>query len=410
MVVFHSGNTVLEGTLMKKRLIALLLVLVLVIPAGIASAASWYRVNTNSLKVRYLASEDSKVLGSYRRDYAAKISSTSNGWSYVTFSNGFKGYVQTKYLTKASSYKAWIGYDNTALRKGPDGGFSAIATLAKGTKVTVLSHGTKYDYVSAGDLGSGYVVNSRLSKKKVASSGNKSESNKSQSVNYDAWVTHTGKVNMRKSASTGSPVIAQYAPGTKVHVTYKTSEWSKIKVGSSTGWMMSKFLTTSKPAETPTPKPKKTGDGSYTAYVVTGNKKSVNVRKGNSTNYAVLFKVNYGSAVKVLKHNAKWDYIEYGGKKGYVQNNFLQMSKPKDGSDPTAKPTAKPTSTTSTRTITSPDGKSVNFHRGKGDGYSNVGYGRLKVGTVVTVLKYDGKWAQVEYKGYKGWIHKEFLK
>lgn len=395
---------------MKKRLIALLLVLVLLIPAGLASAATYYRVNTTSLKVRYMPGEDSRVIGSYRKDYALTIKNTKDGWSYVTFSNGFNGYVMTKYLSKASSYGAWIAYDDTALRKGPDGTFSAIATLAKGTKVSVLSHGSKYDYVSAGDMGKGYVVNSRLSKKKVASSGKQSESNKSQAVDYDAWINHTAKVNLRKSASTGSPIINSYAPGTKVHVTYKTSEWSKIKVGSKTGWMMNRFLSTSKPAENATPKPTSKTDGSYTAYVVTANKKSANVRRGSGKGYTVLFKVNHGSAVKVLKHNANWDYIEYGGKKGYILNSLLQTSKPKGSAGVTAVPTATPKNTGVERTITSPDGKSVNFHRGKGDGYSNVGYGRLKVGTKVTVLKYDGRWAQVEVAGYKGWIHKEFLK
>ena len=103
---------------MKKRLIALLLVLVMLVPAGIASAATWYRVNTSSLKVRFLPSENSKILGSYRKDYAATIKSTKDGWSYVIFSNGFEGYVQTKYLSKGSSYSAWVAYDNTSLRKG----------------------------------------------------------------------------------------------------------------------------------------------------------------------------------------------------------------------------------------------------------------------------------------------------
>ena len=76
---------------MKKRLIALLLVLVLLIPAGIASAATWYRVNTSSLKVRMQPSESAKVLASYRKDSVATISSTKDGWSYVTFYNGTKG-------------------------------------------------------------------------------------------------------------------------------------------------------------------------------------------------------------------------------------------------------------------------------------------------------------------------------
>ena len=90
---------------MKKRLIALLLVLALLIPVGVASAATWYRVNTSSLKVRYLPDDSANVLGSYRKDYACTVSSTKDGWSYVTFSNGTEGYVLAKYITKASSYK-----------------------------------------------------------------------------------------------------------------------------------------------------------------------------------------------------------------------------------------------------------------------------------------------------------------
>ena len=48
--------------------------------------------------------------------------------------------------------------------------FAASGTLAKGTKVTVLSHGSAFDYVKSGSV-RGYVRNSRLSTKKVAGSG-----------------------------------------------------------------------------------------------------------------------------------------------------------------------------------------------------------------------------------------------
>ena len=127
---------------MKKRLIALLLVAVLLIPAGLASAAGWYRVNTSSLKVHYLAAENSKVLGSYRRDYAATVNSKSGDWSYVTFSNGVKGWVMSKYLSKGSTGSAWIYADNTNLRKGPDGGFAATAPrcpFLPGVRSTAMS-------------------------------------------------------------------------------------------------------------------------------------------------------------------------------------------------------------------------------------------------------------------------------
>lgn len=395
---------------MKKRLIALLLVAVLLIPAGLASAAGWYRVNTSSLKVHYLAAENSKVLGSYRRDYAATVNSKSGDWSYVTFSNGVKGWVMSKYLSKGSTGSAWIYADNTNLRKGPDGGFAATAYLARGTKVSVLAWGTKYSYVSAGSFGKGYVVNSLLSKTKIKNSGNGSKSTKVSGGNYTAWVSAAPgqKINLRKSASTKAAVIKTYGAGTQVHVISHGAEWDKITIGSYTGYMMTKFLVTSQPAETATPKPNNSGSSSYTAYITTPNKKYVNVRKGPSTGYSTQFTVNYGVAVKVLQHGTTWDYIQYNGKKGYVKNEFLQIAKPSG----TAVVDATPTPFVKFNgKITSPNGKSVNFHKGKGDGYSNVhGVGQLKVGTAVKVLKIEGGWAKIQYGKYVGWIHKEFVK
>ena len=398
---------------MKKRLIALLLVIALLIPAGIASAATWYRVNTSSLKVRIMPGENSKVLESYRRDYACTISSTKNGWSYVTFSNGFQGYVQTKYLSKGSSYKAWVSSDDTKLRAKPSGDGSVKATLAKGTKVTVLTHGSSYDYVSAGNFGTGYIVNSLLSKKQVKPSGSTSTTTAVTGGNYDAWIMSTGKVNLRSSPSQNAPVIAQYSPATKVHVISKGATWSNVQIDGNTGWMMTKFLTTSEPAPTVVPSSGGSSSSSgYTAYVVSANKKSVHVRRGNSTNYAVLFNVPYGAPVTVLKHNTKWDYIQYNGKKGYIQNSFLQLSKPADATDiPTIDPSSSGRQSTGfTQYPATVIINDLNFHKQKGDWSSNVdGVGRLQYGYQVTVLAIEGGWAKVDYNGYTGWVHKQYI-
>ena len=52
----------------------------------------------------------------------------------------------------------------------------------------------------------------------------------------------------------------------------------------------------------------------------------------------------------------------------------------------------------------------MNFHKQKGDWSSNVdGVGRLNTGDSVKVLEISGGWAKVEYNGYTGWVHKEFL-
>lgn len=405
---------------MKKRLIALLLLVALLLPVGMASAATRYRVNTTSLRVRFLPSESAQVLASYRKDWALTVSSSADGWSYVTFTNGFQGYVQSKYISKASSYSAWITNDDTSLRYGPDGSYGTSAKLAKGRKVTVLSHGSRYDYVSAGDLGSGYVMNGFLSKKKVAPSGKDSTSTAVSGGGYSAWVLNAGyrKVNLRTSASTSAPVITQYATGTKVQVVSHGATWDKVTVDGNTGYMMTKFLSTSEPAPTPTPDPAVTpapsGTG-YTAYVVTGNKGKLNVRKGNSENYSVQFKVPYGASVTVLKHGTKWDYIEYGGKKGYVNNKFLQTAKPSDAPAVTTAPssvTAAPSKQFPYyANIYAANGKGVNVHKKPATWSSNQdGIGRLPVGTQVIVHGISGGWAKIEYNGRTGYVMSQFLK
>ena len=398
---------------MKKRLIALLLVLVILVPASIASAAGWYRVNTSSVKVRLLDSESAKVLGSYRRDYALTVKSTKNGWSYVVFSNGFEGYVQSRYITKSKTGNAWVTADSTALRRGPDGSFAATAYLAKGRKVKVLSYGTNYNYVDAGSMGKGYIVKVRLSSKKVKASGSESETaGGGGGGNYDAYVINAGarKVNLRTLPSLNAPVIASYPTTTKVHVITHGGTWDKVEVNGNTGYMMTKFLTTSVPATTVAPPSGGGGGGSatYTAYIICGNKGTVNVRKGPGTGYATKFALRYGTAVTVVSHGTTWDKIEYNGRDGYIMNKFLQTSKPEDAGEPTVTSTPAPVVSFPYETTVRVNG--LNFHKQKGDWSSNVdGVGRLSAGMVVTVIRIEGGWAYLDYNGYKGWVHKEFL-
>lgn len=406
---------------MKKRLIALLLVLALLLPAGMALAATkYYRVNTTSLKVRFLPSESAEVLGSYRKDYALTVSSTKDGWSYVTFSNGFQGYVQSSYIKKCSSYSAWITGDDTPMRTGPDGSFTTTAKLAKGRKVTVLTHGSKYDYISAGDLGTGYVMNGFLSKKKVAASGKASESTAATGGGYDAWVFNAGyrTVNLRTAASTNAPVIARYPSGTKVQVISHGKTWDKVTVDGNTGYMMTSFLSTSEPAPTPTPNPGSAdpgqGGSGYTAYVVNDNKGTVNVRKGNSTNYRVEFKVRYGDEVTVLQHGSSWDKIEFNGKKGYIQNKYLQTSKPSDIPAVTEAPVQPVTPAENfpyTGTIWADNGKDVNVRNKPYDWAGlKVGIVSLPVGTTVTVKNKTNGFYEIEYNGITGYVKSKFVK
>ena len=408
---------------MKKRLCALFLVLVLLIPAAMASAA-YYRVNTNWLKVHRLPDDNAKVLDSYRKDWALTIEKKYDDWSYVTFTNGKDGYVLTKYLKKGKSYAAWVTSDDTALRSGPAYSFSSVGTLAKGAKVTVLTHGSGYDYVSS-TVGRGYVRTGALSTKKVKASGKKSTSATvaGSGESYDAYVVNPKNrtVNLRKGAGKNYGVINAYMPGTGVTVLEKGDTWSKVSIYGVTGYMMSEYLSTTKPAVPEADKPKPAGEADekkdtvappFTAYVKSPNGKKVNIRNGAGMGYGVIGSKPVGSQVKVVAWvDRTWSKIETDGITGYMMSKYLTSQKPAEAPAESSAPPKTQIAPPYQATVTSPDGKGVNVHRGAGLGYANSDIGRLNVGTEVTVTAWvDNTWSKLEVNGKTGYIMTKYLR
>ena len=400
---------------MKKRIVALLLTLLLVLPVALASAATYYRVNTSHLKVHQFDDEKSTVVASRERDYACTLVKKVGAWFYVKFTNGNEGYVQSKYLAKNSSYSAWVTSDDTILHGGPAYETSTVGTLAKGAKVTVLTSGSKYCYVKS-SIGYGYVHKGYLSKKKVKASGNASSAAFTPASNYTAWINNGNRtVNLRSAATTSAPVVQAYPTGTQVLVINHGPVWDEVQIGSSTGFMMTTYLSKTAPAPVPTTaSAPATTFTPYTAYVTSDNGKGVNVRNGAGIGYTYLFKAPYGAEVTVTEHGKSWDKITWGSKTGYIQNKFLTLNKP-EGSPVVTPPATVTVTYPYSATTTCKEGEKVNF-RSKPWKDSTAVF-RLDPGTTVTVkgpAKFKGKtygaWVEVEYNGVTGFMMKQFLK
>ena len=303
---------------MKKRLVSFLLVLMMLVPC-VASAATWYRLNTSSLRLWSEANYDSRVLDSYRQDWALTINKAVNSnWASVTFSNGVSGYLERKFLVRGRSYSAWITKDKTGVKHGPGYSFSTVATLSRGDKVTVLTHGSSFDFVRSGDT-YGYVANSSLSKKKVSAT---SSNDGMKSVNYTAWVTSNGgQVGLRSMPSSSNEVVfAKYSPGTKVTVTKEGSEFHYVTIGSESGYMRSKYLTKKKPATAATFTP-------YTAVVVLGSDgKKAPVYMGEGLGWSVSMRLDAGATVEVVANGTDkyWVKVDINGQKYYMQKKYLK--------------------------------------------------------------------------------------
>jgi len=220
---------------MLKKVLAFILVLALLLPVGSALAVKYYRVNTTWLQAHEKPDFSSKVTDSYRRDFAATISRVGkDGWVKVRFRPGGKQvFVQKKYLTQCNSYTAYIKKDNTVLHAGPATSFKSLGKLATGTKVTVLTHGSAFDFVST-PRGKGYVRNTHLSTGKVA---------KKAAVRTAYVRNDEGKnVVMRKGPGKKYKTTATLRVGTQVTLLGSTGAWYKISYRGRTGYIMKKYL------------------------------------------------------------------------------------------------------------------------------------------------------------------------
>lgn len=141
-------------------------------------------------------------------------------------------------------------------------------------------------------------------------------------------VINTNSLNLRSGAGLNYKVIKKLKKNTQVTQTSKKGIWSKVKVGSTTGYVSSKYLkkVTLKVSNT------NANIGKY--YSVTAA--SLNVRKTSSASSSKLAVLKFGSQV-VIKGQATngWFKVEYkSGKTGYVSNGYGIVSKSKENAYP----------------------------------------------------------------------------
>jgi GH25 family lysozyme M1 (1,4-beta-N-acetylmuramidase) len=126
------------------------------------------------------------------------------------------------------------------------------------------------------------------------------------SSSYSSYVTsYTLKV--RSKASTHYRTLRTLAMGNKVTVTSKVGKYSRIKYGSTTGYVQTQYLSRSKYK-------------SFSAYVTSYTLK---VRSQASVHYSTKRTLAMGNKVTVLGKGNKYALVSYGGTTGYVQNIYL---------------------------------------------------------------------------------------
>ena len=123
-------------------------------------------------------------------------------------------------------------------------------------------------------------------------------------------------LNVRSGPSTTYKIITTVKKNSSVTVIQTKGSWEKVKVGSKTGWVASKYLTTKKPTLNVSAK---------TLYVTAS---TLNIRSGAGTKYKVIATVKRNSSVTVTQTKGSWSKVIVGNKNGWASSKYLTTKKP----------------------------------------------------------------------------------
>ncbi|MGN7939942.1 SH3 domain-containing protein [Metabacillus sp. 22489] len=384
----------------------------------------YVKINSGTLNLRANTSTSSQVITTLKNGTAVTVLSEANGWSKVKVA-GKEGYVSSKYIvsnesnnstnTKVStstntSSNTETKYVNVSsgslnLRASNSTSSSVLATLKKGTAVTVISEANGWSKVKVAGK-EGYVSTKYLSSNKEQNGDTTNTNTNPNTVKNETKYVNvsSGSLNLRASNSTSSSVLATLKKGTAVTVISEANGWSKVKVAGKEGYVSTKYLSSNKEqnGDTTNTNTNPNTAKNETKYVNVSSG-SLNLRASNSTSSSVLASLKKGTAVTVISEANGWSKVKVAGKEGYVSTKYLSSNKEQNGN------TTNPDTNTQTTT------KYVNVSSGSlnlraSNSTSSSVLASLKNGTAVTVISEANGWSKVKVAGKEGYVSTKYLK
>lgn len=187
-----------------------------------------------------------------------------------------------------------VNGNSVNFRKGPSTSYESLAKLNKGDKVEYISTSNSWTKAKYNNQ-TGYIYSKYISEIET----------KIKYVNCSA-------LNVRSGAGTNYSIIKTIPNGTEVEEIAVVGSWSKVKVGTTTGYVYNKYLS------------EKAVVSTVKKYV---NCSSLNVRKGPGTDYSIIKSIPRDTQVEVISTNGGWSKIQVGSTVGYVSSKYLSDTK-----------------------------------------------------------------------------------
>ena len=372
-----------------KGKIALATLAMIPMTANNAYASNIGTVTASSLNVRSGPSTSYTVVTTVKKNDKVNILQSSNGWYKLETSSGKQGWVSSSYISASNSNTnnstnnntqsniAIVNTDGLNFRNGAGTSYSIIKVLNKGEKVEVISESNGWSKVKH-DSRLGYVASQYIDK---------------ATTNYTIKEVNTDGLNVRTGPSTSYATIGKLNKGTRVEVISESAGWSKINYNNKTAYVSSGYL---KAVSTSTPDTKPEDTTQQYKEIKVVNTDGLNVRKGPSTSYESIGKIDKGTSVEVISESDGWSKINYKNTTAYVATRYLDK-----------KSTNTEDTTQQYKEIKVVNTDGLNVRKGPSTSYESIG--KIDKGTSVEVISESDGWSKINYKNTTAYVATRYL-
>ena len=370
-------------------------------------------IQATSLNIRDDADASALVITSVPAKTVVTVLSQTGDFYKVKY-NGVIGYAATEYIA-VSGNTSPTGKDgktvcgNVNMRAGSSAAYDIIAVLPADAKVEIEAKENDFYKVTYQNK-TGYI-----SCKFIEVIFEEEQIAQIQTLNFKGYI-NVNNVNMRKSASSSSPILYQLQYGTEVTVTGSENGFYKIKYKGVNGYISSDYISrsvqptakttvsvtnspTHRPAVTSTPK---TEQANFTGYV---NTDKVNMRSEASAASEIIYQLSKGTAVQVTGITDDFYRIKYNNHTGFIKTDYISK---KNVSSPSA--TASPASTVQ---ISSAKGTgyvssdTLNMRQGPGKQYEIILI--LHKNDSVKITGDTDEYYRIQVNGKTGYVSKDYI-
>ena len=392
-----------------KRIAALLLMLLLMLPTTPAVAESYSAAVTDGVAA-YADAGLSRKVGTLERYTVVTVTGVQGQVARIRYS-GYTMYTKLSALVAVTDFATPATVRETSrVYESPDTSSRSLA-LKQGTSVYILATSGDWAMIEK-DGNVGYTFLSCLKSAgsgssetesdpflpdgdssnntgDLAGSGSGASGNGSVTIETVEAVVKSATLPVYASASTSSKKLGTLKAGQAVTVHAYTADWAYISLSGKYGFCALKGLQkkTGGAAEETPENPFDPG----TAVPATVTASSVTVYQSASSSAKKLGTLKKGAEVKLLKVSGNWAYIELNGNYGYCAASALTKNSELD-SNPTD------SSAMGSCTVVSASAKA---YAKKSTSAANI---TLSMGDTLDFYGYDSKWVQVKINGKTGYM------